>query len=153
MTIENHQTYEAFCAAAHEELAAIARANIGKSNQRPGGFWEDIADASCTGILLSLCRAVRQPDVEEWPGVQQVDFEPLPELEMRIGRDILDRSGPFRYEPNLVVAEAMHHHGEPVNFPISAEGLTRIRAKVAAYIELAAWRFFNEQQTLFVGAS
>lgn len=150
MTIENHQIYEAFCVAAHEELAAIARANIGQFNRMPGGFWEDIADASCTGILLSLCRAVRRPDVEEWPGVPQVDYEPLPELENRIGRHILDRAGPFRYEPNLVVAEAMQHRGQPVNFPISTEGLRRIRVKVAAFIKLAVWRFFSEQQVLSV---
>ncbi|AJX22486.1 hypothetical protein [Burkholderia pseudomallei] len=148
MTIENHQTYEAFCVAAHEELAAIARANVGQFNRMPGGFWEAIADASCTGILLSLCRAVRRPDVEEWPGVPQVDYEPLPELENRIGRHILDRPGPFRYEPDVAMAETMQQLGQPVNFPISPEGLARIRLKVAAFIELAAWRFFSEQQTL-----
>ncbi|MBO3056563.1 hypothetical protein J4763_07135 [Burkholderia pseudomallei] len=148
MTIENHQTYEAFCVAAHEELAAIARANIGQFNRTPGGFWEDIADASCTGILLSLCRAVRRPDVEEWPGLPQLDYEPLPELENRIGRAILDRPGPFRYEPDVVLAEAMQRLGRPVNFPISPEGLARIHVKVAAYIRLAAWRFFSEQKTL-----
>lgn len=150
MTIENHQTYEAFCVAAHEELAAIARANIGEVNQRPGGFWEDVADASCTGILLSLCRVIRRPDVEEWPGAPQVDYEPLPALEHKIGRDILNRSGPFRYEPDVAVAEAMRHLGQPVNFPISPEGLACIRVKVAAFIKLAAWRFCSEQQALSV---
>lgn len=148
MNIETHNTYEAFCAAAHDELAAIARTNIVQPNGAAGGFWEGIAQASCTGILISLCRAVRRPDVEEWPGVPQIDHEPLPERENRVGRDILDRSGPFRYESNIAVVEALQRAGTPVNFSISSDGLELIRTKVAEFIKLAVWRFLSEQQTL-----
>ncbi len=64
MNIEIIDSYTEFCTAAHKELATIARANMGYAR---GGdaFWEDIADASSTGILLSLCETVRLPDVDE----------------------------------------------------------------------------------------
>jgi hypothetical protein len=147
MNTENISTYEEFCAAAHEELAAIARANVGRA--RAGwSRWDDVADASATGILLSLGKAVRLPDVEEWPGVAQIDYEPIPDLENRIGRDILDRDGPFKYETNPAVAESLRSTDKPVNFPISAQGRATIRAKIAEYIKLAKWRFHSEQQVL-----
>lgn len=147
MNIEIIDSYTEFCTAAHKELATIARANMGHAR---GGdaFWENIADASSTGILLSMCEAVRLPDVDEWPGVPQIDYQPLPEIENRIGRDILNRPGPFQFERNPAIAERLANAGNPVNFPISPAGLENIRMRVAEFIQLALWRFFSEQQPL-----
>jgi len=148
MNVETHSAYEEFCAAAHAELAAIARANVGRAAKAQGGYWDAIADVSSTGILLSLCKCIRLPDNPEWPGVPQLDYEPMPDLERRIGTDILNRPGPFAYEMNVAIAEALERAGQPVNFPISAQGRATIRAKVADYIKLASWRFFSEQQNM-----
>lgn len=147
MNVEHITSYDEFCAAAHDELAAIARENVGRG-RKGDGFWDDVADASATGILLSLGKAVRLPDVEEFPGVPQIDYEEIPARENRIGRDILDRVGPFKFETNAEVAAAQRAAGKPVNFAISTEGLAIIREKVRDMIRIAKWRFFTEQQML-----
>jgi hypothetical protein len=141
MNTETHSTYEEFCTAAHTELAAIARAHVGRAAKAVGGYWDAIADASSTGILLSLCKCIRLPDYPEWPGVPQLDYEPMPELERRIGHDILNRPGPFAYETNVAIAEALQRAGQSVNFPISSQGRAAIHARVVEYIKLAKWRF------------
>jgi hypothetical protein len=112
------------------------------------GYWDAIADASSTGVLLSLCKCIRLPDYPEWPDVPQLDHEPMPDLERRIGMDILNRPGPFAFEYNIAISEALARAGQPVNFPISAQGRLAIRARVAEYIKLAKWRFFSEHQLL-----
>lgn len=147
MHYEHITSYDEFCAAAHDELAAIARENIGQA--RAGwARWDDVADASATGILLSLGKAVRLPDVEEFPGVPQIDYETIPAQENRIGRDILDRVGPFQYETSTEVAASLREAGKPVNFAISPAGLAIIREKVADFIRIAKWRFCTEQQQM-----
>ncbi|QRM23555.1 hypothetical protein [Burkholderia pseudomallei] len=147
MNYEHITSYDEFCAAAHDELAAIARENIGRG-RKGDGFWDDVADASATGILLSLGKAVRLPDVEEFPGVPQIDYETIPARDNRIGRDILDRVGPFKFETNTEVAAAQRAAGQPVNFAISPAGLAVIREKVRDLIRIAKWRFFTEQQQM-----
>ncbi|KVD69883.1 hypothetical protein WI88_31030 [Burkholderia ubonensis] len=97
---------------------------------------------------MKLGKLIRCPDVEEFPGVPQIDYEPIPARDWKIGRDILKRPGPFVPEASSAIEQSMRKAGTPVNIAITPEASALIRQKVAELIKLAAWRFFSEQQQM-----